>query len=212
MKNSIKIGNIRYKKYQGASWLLIFHHKADKATFIDESEALNCQEENKFSILGFMNSTGNSYKYEGKFEFLLEYKNENNIIRWRQTNFPLNQSEIIVNSDTVEGFENKTVLSEENPFTGLARTEYQLTKNDTLYIPSLLNGMVNNAMWWFAVGSYNKQSGFEDKIPSVYGINSKEESLWIRVPNIKGNINNSPCKRITSTCSILFIEIILLVY
>ena len=101
---------MKYKYDRRAYWYLIFHHNIEKNLdfFKDEEEALNSQNPDKYSILWFINSTGNTYKIEDKLEFLYNDKNHQKYFLWKQTNFPLNEDEKQPFNKAVYGFVNIT--------------------------------------------------------------------------------------------------------
>jgi len=58
------------KSFQGATWLKIFHHDSSSGQYFNNfSEALKCNSNTKFSIIGEIDTT---YKFNDKYEFLLE--------------------------------------------------------------------------------------------------------------------------------------------
>jgi hypothetical protein len=80
-----------YKVFQSRLWLRIFYHNVTfRDEFSSESEALSSNTATKFSILSEIDG---NFKFEGKFEFLLEYPGHEGHQRWKQTNFPLSELE-----------------------------------------------------------------------------------------------------------------------
>lgn len=75
---------LRFKKAHGALWELIFFHNVTEGTnlYFDDSSALNNNEENKFSIIGFINE---AFRINGCYEYLLEYPEHGEYLIWQQT-------------------------------------------------------------------------------------------------------------------------------
>ena len=174
-----------YKYFKGIQWLHIFHHNiSGRVYFANESEALHCHEEQKYSILYLVND---DMKVSNKYEFLLQYgSSETKYNRWRQDKNPLNQTE--ENVLEADGFEaihldyNSTGL----PFKGLAKTSitynYPL-HNITNYISCLLNGGFNDQNWYFAIAQYKVYTvEWEEKIPAGSADGEQSVDLWIRLP------------------------------
>ena len=173
-----------YKYDKGAYWLLIFHHNIENNVefFEDEEEALSCNKQDKYSILGYINSTGDTYKIGDKFEFLLESKNYAKYFRWKQTNFPLNEDENQPSSKTVAGFVN--ISCQDYRFTGLAKVTIPTTYESKTFIPSLLDGQINADFWLFCIASYGRHPMYPNTIPALPDSARKDESLWLRITKI----------------------------
>ena len=159
--------------------MLIFHHNiTGRVYFANEQEALNCHEDQKYSILSAINE---SMKYQGKYEFLLQYgSSATKFNRWRQSLHPVEQEEGL-STGKVPGFEDKGISFNQFNFGGLAKTSIK----DTC-INSFLNGVVDKtADWYYAIGQYKPcNTNWLDYIPGDYGSIQKLETvvdLWIRI-------------------------------
>ena len=172
----------QYKYFKGIQWLHIFHHNiSGRVYFANESEALHCHEEQKYSILYLVND---DMKVSNKYEFLLQYGSSETLYnRWRQDKNPLNQTE--ENVLEADGFEAIHLdYNSTYQFTGLARTSITAKYNNTVtnYITCLINGYFNNRRWYFAIGQYFPyDDNWVDEIPGEKGEPSVD--LWIRVSN-----------------------------
>ena len=176
-----KLGDLTYKYDKGAYWLLIFYHNIENKVefFKNEEEALNCHMQDKYSILGYINSLGDTYKIGEKFEFLYETDKGKKYLRWKQTNFPLNEDESKVSDKVVAGFVN---ISCPSPvFTGLAKVTMATTYQGSTFIPALLDGEVRSNYWHFSIASYGVHSMFPNTIPTIPGSLMKDVALWLRV-------------------------------
>ena len=129
-----------YPKYQyqyffHIRFLRIFYHDySSKVAFDSLEEAENVNTQYKFSIL---NEIDESYKIDGKYEFLLNYSDINNCNWWRQTNFPL--EETLSSSDThVKGYEPLHISWKSNNFGGLEKTPFHF-KYNCVVITSILH-------------------------------------------------------------------------
>ena len=108
-KGLFDIGKYRYKRFGGASWLRIFYHNIKLGgTFANEEEAKSIHETYKYSILGEIKDD-EKYKYNGKYEFLIQFSERKGFNWWRQTNFPLNEEDNDAIKKSVEGYENVSV-------------------------------------------------------------------------------------------------------
>ena len=162
------LSNNTYKRYDNAYWMLIFYHNSSAGEFfLNEEEALFCHENHKFSILSHIND---SYKFKGKFEYLLEYPELEGTNRWRQTNNPLFENEN--NSTYVEGYESVNISFTSNGWSGLAKSTS---------INTLLDGSRLHNQWYYAIGAYNVSfSGIGPWLPGP-GMRVYICKLWIRV-------------------------------
>lgn len=78
------------KEFLGVKWKLVYYHDSSFGYWKkDRSDVFSCNEAGKYSILG---SLHNSYRIDGRFEFLLEYTNGFN--RWQQRNNPIKEQKI----------------------------------------------------------------------------------------------------------------------
>lgn len=100
-KPNVNTYDMPIKSFGGARWARIFYHNNKKGTvlFTSLAECKNTQTADKYSRLGLLDS-GDTYKINGKYEFLLEYPIDDptHYNRWKQTNAP--QNEFITRSET----------------------------------------------------------------------------------------------------------------
>ena len=162
--------------FKKAYWLKIFFHNMTQYDpFQSESEALNCNTENKFSILG---NLSDSLKSGEKFVFLLDYPELNAYNTWKQTNNPINEQEN--GQKEALGFVPLHTGAPRSNWGGLV---YSAIHPNTGNRRSLLNGTPNqNDDWFFAIATYGGTWGINyTSIPS----NSRPVnivSLWVRFP------------------------------
>ena len=165
-----------YKVFKGASWLLIFYHNSN-TLFESANEALNCNTNDKFSIL---NEISSFFKADNKYEFLLEYPKNypNDFIRWSQSQFPL-ENEEQAGVSTAADYKPIHVPSYKTVFGGLVKTTIE---NNGKCISTLLDGNPGNLGWFYSIGMYstcdtvytsNKPPGPEGAVDETF--------LWIRV-------------------------------
>ena len=122
---SYQIGKYQFKTFEDVQWLKIFHHDCSEGEFFnpESPELLNVHTKNRFSILYVIN---NRFKINDKYEFLLEYPEENKYNHWRQSFNPLDVTDQYVNGVTthyyVDGYENITVQMKSANWGGLVRS------------------------------------------------------------------------------------------
>ena len=168
--------NHTYMLFKNAIWLKVFYHNATFGDFYERNEAdvLDSHTEQKFSILGSINS---SFKINGKYEFLYEIPGKIGYNRWKQTNHPINTT--------------KSMTPEENGFQPVKLywpyNFGSLRKHNgcTVYCCSY-----DSQKWWYTIGALATCS--KNSMPLIYddsgtnSYNGKEVALWIRLPNING--------------------------
>lgn len=153
-------------------YLLIFHHNISKGdVFLSVKDFLFANEENKYSIFGFIDD---SFKYDGKkFEFLMEYPDDNTHGFWLQN---INPWKAEPDSDVgyIDKGKNFKGMLE---FTGL-------TRHSSVY--SFLDGISRNiGEWYYSIG-LREPWGKHNSIPGSYaGENPPiyEVFLWMRIPS-----------------------------
>lgn len=160
MNNKYSIDNVTIKIAYGASWLHVFHQTHNKSSMFRPEIALNYRDDEKFSILGRLEE----FRYKGRFEFLLEYKEVPGYNRFSQTSNPTRM-------DTVENFR-PIHLSFETGFYGLALS----SNNDCTFIDASPGPA---GSWGFAIASYNN---YYDGIPGPGSHIVHEVDLWVRIP------------------------------
>lgn len=109
-KPNINLYDMPIKSFGGARWARIFYHnnRNGSVLFTSLAECKNTQTVDKYSRLGLLDS-GDTYKINGKYEFLLEYPIDapGQYNRWKQTNAPQNEfvTETSAGTGTATGYE-----------------------------------------------------------------------------------------------------------
>ena len=109
-KPNINLYDMPIKSFGGARWARIFYHnnRNGSVLFTSLAECKNTQTADKYSRLGLLDS-GDTYKINGKYEFLLEYPIDapGQYNRWKQTNAPQNEfvTETSAGTGTATGYE-----------------------------------------------------------------------------------------------------------
>lgn len=178
-KPNVNLYDMPIKSFGGARWARIFYHnnRNGSVLFTSLAECKNTQTTDKYSRLGILDS-GDTYKINGKYEFLLQYPIDDpgRYNRWKQTNAP--QNEFVARSETggqVTGYEAVHIDWTDNYWGGLERSDTSTTS----YSPTWLDGSVGHDSWFYAIGS---SSAYSHGIPSCNSTASVVE-LWIRIPD-----------------------------
>lgn len=178
-KPNVNLYDMPIKSFDGARWARIFYHnnRNGSVLFTSLAECKNTQTTDKYSRLGILDS-GDTYKINGKYEFLLQYPIDDpgRYNRWKQTNAP--QNEFVARSETggqVTGYEAVHIDWTDNYWGGLERSDTSTTS----YSPTWLDGSVGHDSWFYAIGS---SSAYSHGIPSCNSTASVVE-LWIRIPD-----------------------------
>ena len=170
-------------------WARIFYQNVKEGTvlFSTVAEVTNTQTADKYSRLNLL--TGNTYKIDGKYEFMLCYPNESGTTynRWKQTNAP--QDEFVTQTSTGDGaatgYEAVHIDWNTNYWGGLTR---QNSDASTVPTNTYLSGSVGHANWYYAIASfgvYNRGIPAANAlVESTYG----GVELWIRV----GTLSSAP--------------------
>ena len=192
-----QFGDLTFRYYKNAQWLLIFYHNiTGQVYFQNETEALNCHETQKYSILSIVNE---NMMYNNKYEFLLQYgASKTKYNRWVQDTNPIFQSENVTGA---EGFDGIHLDYNSHNFTGLAKTSIL---SDNGCINSLLDGYFNNNKWYYGIGQYQPcDSSWSNNIPG----DSKETEvyLWIRVLPLYGQVHASLSQTHNCFCNKLYL-------
>ena len=167
----LNVGKYELKTQYGAYWVKIFYHHFDSSEdfFETKEDALNVSKENQYSI--FLEAS--QWPHDGPYEFLLQYPglSVSGYNRWKQTNFPLNESDNLTKS-TVDGYENVSCTWTIHSWAGLQKG----------HGCSLLEGSVGHGNWYYAIGAQsctdwtNCFPGPSGCVYTVY--------LWMRIPDI----------------------------
>lgn len=178
-KPNVNLYDMPIKSFDGARWARIFYHnnRNGSVLFTSLAECKNTQTTDKYSRLGILDS-GDTYKINGKYEFLLQYPIDDpgRYNRWKQTNAP--QNEFVARSETggqVTGYEAVHIDWTDNYWGGLERSDTSTTS----YSPTWLDGSVGHDSWFYAIGS---SSAYRHGIPSC-GSTASVVELWIRIPD-----------------------------
>jgi hypothetical protein len=171
-------GKYEFRRFRGSQWHKILYHNMTEREygFSDESEAIQCDSVNKYSILSELNS---SYKINEKFEFLLEFPESDEYYQWRQTNNPLDEVE---NGNNAQGFQSIHTAQDYVHWGGLLRSSENASEH------CLLNGtpkVLGTLNIFFAVGMYNTML-ICNEIPQYNIAGNRKpvniEYLWVRTP------------------------------
>lgn len=189
-KPSVNTYDMPIKSFGGARWARIFYHNNKKGTvlFTSLAECKNTQTADKYSRLGLLDS-GDTYKINGKYEFLLQYPidDPSHYNRWKQTNAPQNEHNTQSSTGTqVAGYEAVHIDWTSNYWGGLERSSQDATALGSTWI----DGSVGHGNWFYAIGS---KSTHGRGIPS-YNSTADVVELWIRIPDgtvTEGNMGTS---------------------
>ena len=177
MHHNAQIGNYEVKFFKNAFWLkLFFHNMTDISNgFSSNEEALHCNSEGKYSILSELNE---SYKIQGRYEFLLEYPEIGDYNRWLQTNRPFDEVE--KGDRYVEGYIPKHIGYSGKGWGGLLKTNINASSF------TLINGSpesLGGSNWFYAIG---KRTGvmWNDyyRLPGPIDSEMSFVYLWVRIP------------------------------
>ena len=181
---------LKTKQFWGRTWMLVLRHSTlKKIDFFTPKNVLLNNEEDLFSIIGKIDDT---FKYNSKFEFLLEYPETKVFVIWRQSKSPTTQHE---NGSFAEGFEPIHLIENSVSFGGI-----QISSN-TDY--TMFDGDPRKENCFYEIGSYGVYTpGFASY---VSGGRRREENLFIRIPSY-----HPSCyfKRKHSTLTPLILQII----
>ena len=146
MRNNITftLGPFTYRFFRNAAWLKIFDHNSHQSgPMTSETEALNVNQPGKYSIIGEIHSHQEEMKYEGKFEFLLEYPMLSKEFNWwRQSKFPIDDPDNNLTRKTVEGYEDVSIAWTFSNWGGLAKSVIE----ENGQVPALLDGHISFIM------------------------------------------------------------------
>ena len=172
MRNiQLNVGKYELKNQYGASWVKLFFHHVDSSEDLFEKgeDALDVFNEKQYSIL----LEASQWPHDQPYEFLLQYPELPGFNRWKQKNFPLNESDISGKSN-VEGFHNISCSWTQNYWGGL-----QKGNNCTL-----LEGTVGRDNWYYSIGTIrNCDSNWVTCFPGPNGC-VYTVYLWMRIPDI----------------------------
>ena len=156
------------------SFFLVHHFKIDPASpkyFKNDYECLFSNEENKYSLLGYIND---QFRVQGSFVFLLEYPETPCHYFFSQEVNP-----IFTTPDNVEGFTPYSSNCSSNlKFIGLNRNNYQ----NAAYLDGIVTNPSNSWYWFFGIGQKTTWGG-HDQIPgyiSSYSPIILEVNLWMQ--------------------------------
>lgn len=165
-----------YKTFMWSRWLLVYHFNSKKSSFFtSETEAKSSNLDDKYSILGLINS---NMKYYDKYEFLLEYPELKLRNHWRQSDNPCDIEEgSYSDGKEVEGYEPISVNMTTKYWGGLVKS----SKTEVF-----IDGSANHQYWHYTIGPYYLNN--DDSYPGPNMTSVFESVLWLRV-----NLNNIIC-------------------
>ena len=148
-------------------WLLIFHHVyLSEDDLWTEEEVLKSSTKNKYSILGELDD---SFRFQGRFEFLLEYTGIEGYNIWSQTKNPVKAKPNVEN-----GFKEIKCSWKNNSFHGLAQSSSPAAFID--------GSPFNDNSYFYAIGLFKNWC---NAIPGPYScttkITSNEVFLYVRI-------------------------------
>ena len=124
-------------------WLLIFDNTIENKSdlFTGSKEVLYSNTERKFSRLGFATAHRRNFLISGKYEFIMDYPNDNQTYHWTQTVFPT-----LAKPSQENGFIGIDPQSAPNNWHGLALSNSSAT---------MLDGSPFRSTWFYPIGQYN---------------------------------------------------------
>ena len=174
--NELDFSSMKTKEEFGAKWVRLFYHNNKSGTVLfssNKKEFLKCNTEDKVSDLWAMEMFRG---VDGKFEFLLQYDGTSSYNRWKQSsNFT---------KENIKGYEAVQVSWTGNYWGGLEPS----TSN-----ASWVDGSVNHANWFYAIGTKNK---YQDGMPHYSGSTASWVEVWVRCDDmgIFKMIKNGTCR------------------
>ena len=164
-----------YKEALGRKWILVFYHKYENSgdLFVNNDEALNTNQANKYSILGKINK---GFRNNGKYEFLLEYpKFPEEYNHWTQTKNPINAQ-----PNTENGYKPIKVSWTGEDWHGLS-----LSSSTS----SFIDGSPFSDFWFYAIGQKGNWADAIAAFKDIKGLNETDKNkylvyevkLWIRI-------------------------------
>lgn len=184
-------------------WARIFYHNCKEGTVLFDSiaECRNVQTADKYSRLYLLED--DTYKINGKFEFMLCYPDESSsqYNRWKQTNAPQNEFVTVTASGTdyAAGYEAVHIDWTDNYWGGMTRQN----SDATTITDTWLSGSVGHSNWFYALGAIES---WEEGIPSSNSLSHNstfgEVELWVRIdtiPNIAWGPNGTSTSRTFSS-------------
>ena len=200
--NTFEYCGKKYMRFKNDYWLLLFHHNHSICAAFDSfDEAKNVSLPGKYSILYLLNDEYRTKRHRSlKYEFIVNFPNLSYYYRWRQTNNPLEEVELL-NVSKVAGYEPIHVTHNPASFGGLA-----IDKNKT---DTLLNGRIGHVDWYVSIGMQKTTGNYwiYGGIPALYEYASVID-LWVRTP-FYSFVSNCPIKQRISL-NIAFIIFILI--
>jgi len=162
------------KFFLGATWLKIFYHDSSTAQYFNNySEVLKCSSSSKFSIIGEIDA---KYKFNDKYEFLLEYPELNKYNRWRQTRNPKDNPDVY--GQKADGYEAVDIYYSGQFWGGLVICSIMRCAFD---------GSAGHEHWFYAIGCYGswlKPNAFPGPaIDSNIYYEVFIVFLWVRIDN-----------------------------
>jgi len=162
----------------GSRWKLVFYQNTNGGVFFSQiNDGLFCDNARSYSILSNLDE---SYKFNGKYEFLLEYPAVTGYNRWRQSLNPINDIE--TNDKTAIGYEAVHIDWTAKFWGGLVRSSSSY---------SLLDGSAGTSHWWYAIGVITNGYSPNFPGPAIEGLSDgtpvQEVYLWVRTTDMTSN-------------------------
>ena len=152
------------KKQYGAAWVLVFLHDSSTGLYYSNTEVLSTSSQYKYSILNYLED----FKYQGVWEFLLEYPELQGYNRWNQSSNP-------TKSTSVTDYNPIHITWDINDWNGLALSS---TSN------TFIDGSPTSNSFFYSIGLYRQ---WRESIPGPYNITDDEYEaihkvlLWARI-------------------------------
>ena len=201
-----KTDKYEIREYDNEIWLKIFfHNHSTKVNFENESEARHCNSEFKYSILDKINP---SMKIKKKYEFIMEFPDDNVYIRWEQNRNPVKELD---GKNQADGFKmiSNNLPSQNSEFRGLTRSTI---RDSDGVLSCFLDGNPMSYKWYYAIGMY-KNSINEYKYYGIPTYKSYTSSLrlWIKIdPSGNYHVCTYHKKRFPLNVCILLINLLLI--
>lgn len=190
--------------------MLVFYHNITGGYFDPSSQAISCNEPNKYSIL---NKISDVHRDEdNKFIFLMIYEEQKQYNSWQQSNNPIYEKPTQSNNNFYEvpGYNKIEIRAGKSSFNCKWGGLLLSSSPDGSY----LDGCPGGKDWFYSIGytglpwSTSKYT----KIPSNAEPGVKSVSLWVKILNTKAFVIDS-CKinyNIANNCKICYAFLLIL--
>ena len=179
---------------------VFYHNYYNGENFVDQDEALYSIKDNKYSIFKEVQA---QHRINNKFEFILYYpqlKPQYN--HWRQTNSPHIEGDVKGKTKAV-GYEPVKIDWEYYSWGGLCRNTFSNT--------NFIDGTLGGAGWFYALGKFDVETGWDKTTFPGPNVGLKEVFLWMRVKDyMKYDIITCYIKVLSSFSNQVFIIFLLI--